>query len=366
MTGRGSGAGWCASSPSGPLARRVLRPDRLGPAVGLRPRDDHRGARRRRGHRLGAAILKVPFAFAIGVLASSSPSSRSSVRCCRSRGGHPRAGLPGLRGGPLIMLAVVTAAARVARPPAAPARPCRQHPSARRHPRHRRRPQIAGIVGALATVPFAAVLNAVGKHLPGESPRRSLHEEPGGTPRKGRRPPRLTLWLLRGGAPREERMVVEPRRPRRRTPAYRRRPPGCCPPCTAARPSPSSRTSAWAPAPGPRPGQVARTLYGARSVASTSNTMSYAAEIAAAGYRGLDGPAPEVAMSVAAAAAGVAAAAACSRGGRGGGHRAALRLADDLCRRDSRGSDAGLRWSGSAASCKRGVTPARSGLRSQP
>ena len=131
------------------------------------------------GIALGAAILKVPFAFAIGVLVflfafipivGALLSGAVAVILALVSQGF---------GVALIMLAVVIGVQQLE---SHVLQPLLLGHAVSIHPLGvilaiAAGSQIAGIVGALAAVPFAAVLNAVGKHLLLKEPEEELHEE---------------------------------------------------------------------------------------------------------------------------------------------------------------------------------------------
>ena len=136
---------------------------------------------------VGAAILKVPFAFAIGLLVFLllHPHRRRAALGRRRRAPRARVARPGVA---LIMLAVVIGVQQLESHVLQPfllGRAVSVHPLAVILA-IAAGSIIAGIVGALIAVPFAAVLNAVGKHLlSGES--RRAREARGGA-RRGRSP----------------------------------------------------------------------------------------------------------------------------------------------------------------------------------
>ena len=208
---------------------------------------------------VGAAILKVPFAFAIGILVfllAFIPIVGALLS------GFVAVVLALVAHGPgvaLIMLAVVIGVQQLESHVLQPfllGKAVSVHPLA----------VIlaiaigsitAGIVGALVAVPFAAVINAVGKHLLIGESREELDDELEERAHQGRIPsvrltPRTTKRPEAAVAP--GRFVVlrasrrrragrrapgrRARRPRRRTPGCRRRRPGCRRRCSAARPSP--------------------------------------------------------------------------------------------------------------------------------
>ncbi|HEY9494401.1 MAG TPA: AI-2E family transporter [Intrasporangium sp.] len=131
------------------------------------------------GIALGAAILKVPFAFAIGVLVflfafipivGALLSGAVAVILALVSQGF---------GVALIMLAVVIGVQQLE---SHVLQPLLLGHAVSVHPLGvilaiAAGSQIAGIVGALAAVPFAAVLNAVGKHLLMNEPEEELDEE---------------------------------------------------------------------------------------------------------------------------------------------------------------------------------------------
>ena len=131
------------------------------------------------GIALGAAILKVPFAFAIGVLVflfafipivGALLSGAVAVLLALVSQGF---------GVALIMLAVVIGVQQLE---SHVLQPLLLGHAVSIHPLGvilaiAAGSQIAGIVGALAAVPFAAVLNAVGKHLLMKEPEEELHED---------------------------------------------------------------------------------------------------------------------------------------------------------------------------------------------
>jgi predicted PurR-regulated permease PerM len=128
---------------------------------------------------VGAAILKVPFAFAIGVLVflfafipivGALLSGAVAVILALVSQGF---------GVALIMLAIVIGVQQLE---SHVLQPLLLGHAVSIHPLGvilaiAAGSQIAGIVGALAAVPFAAVFNAVGKHLLMREPEEELHEE---------------------------------------------------------------------------------------------------------------------------------------------------------------------------------------------